>query len=123
MDLDIYHWKSRLLVVFAPTPSYAGSGAFDRNLSRRTVEVMDRDLIVFRIFENGPSRVEEKPLSSEEAEALRRRFSVQSGRFAVILIGKDGGVKMVREHEADLQEIFDRIDSMPMRQREMREKG
>jgi hypothetical protein len=80
-------------------------------------------LIVFRVFEDGPSRVQEKPLSSEEAEALRRRFSVQSGRFAVILIGKDGGVKMVREHEADLQEIFDRIDAMPMRQREMREKG
>jgi hypothetical protein len=30
---------------------------------------------------------------------------------------------MVREHRAELQEIFDLIDSMPMRQREMREKG
>ena len=123
MDLDTYRWKNRLLLVFAPTPSLPGFAAFDRDLARRTAEVSDRDVIVFRILEKAPSRVEEKPLSSKEAEALRHRFSVKPGRFTVILIGKDGGVKMVREHDADLQEIFDRIDSMPMRQQEMREKG
>ena len=30
---------------------------------------------------------------------------------------------MVREHQANLTEFFDRIDSMPMRQQEMRNKG
>jgi len=123
MDLDTYRWKNRLLLVFGTTESDPAFAAFDRNLSKEAAEVTDRDLIVFRIFENGPSRLEESRLSSEEAETLRHRFSVQSGRFAVILIGKDGGVKMVREHEANLREIFARIDTMPMRQREMREKG
>jgi hypothetical protein len=70
----------------------------------------------------GLSRVGEKPLAPENTEKLRRRFEVKSGPFKVVLIGKDGGVKMVREDRADLQEIFDRIDSMPMRQQEIKEK-
>jgi hypothetical protein len=123
MDLETYRWKNRLLLVFATTESDPAFADFDRNLSTGAAEVKDRDLIVFRVFEKGPSRVGEKPLSSEAAEKLRRHFSVKLGQFTAILIGKDGGVKMVREHEADLQEIFDVIDSMPMRQQEMREKG
>jgi hypothetical protein len=122
-DLTSYRWKNRLLLVFSPTESDPGFAAFDPNVSRELAAVKDRDLIVFRVFEKGPSRVDEHPLSSEDAQNLRRRFEVGPGRFTVILIGKDGGVKMVREHRAELQEIFDLIDSMPMRQREMREKG
>jgi hypothetical protein len=62
-------------------------------------------------------------LSPEDTQKLRRRFGVRPGRFTVILIGKDGGVKMLREDRVELQEIFDLIDSMPMRQQEMQEKG
>lgn len=122
-DLTSYRWKNRLLLVFSPTESDPGFAAFDPNVSRELAAVKDRDLIVFRVFEKGPSRVDEHPLSSEDAQNLRRHFEVGPGRFTVILIGKDGGVKMVREHRAELQEIFDLIDSMPMRQREMNEKG
>jgi hypothetical protein len=122
-DLTAYRWKNRLLLVFSPTDSNPGFAAFDQNVSRELPAVKDRDLIVFRVFEKGSSRMDEHPLSSEDSQKLRRHFKVGSGRFTVILIGKDGGVKMVREHRAELREIFDLIDSMPMRQREMREKG
>ena len=37
----------------------------------------------------------------------------------IILIGKDGGTKMEKT-EFDLNYIFNLIDSMPMRQREMK---
>ena len=37
----------------------------------------------------------------------------------VLLIGKDGGVKL-RGDELDVQRIFDLIDTMPMRIREMK---
>lgn len=122
-DLKSYRWKNRLLLVFSPTASEPGFAAFDRSLAEQRLEVTDRDLIVFRIFEEGSSRVEQKPLAREDAQELRRRFRVASGRFSVILIGKDGGVKMKRESRVDPAEIFDRIDSMPMRRQEMRNKG
>ena len=122
-DLASYRWKNRLLLLFAPTKTDQGFADFDRSLKQERTEVLDRDLIVFRLFENMPSRICRQPLPPEDAETLRRRFKVDGGRFTVILIGKDGGVKWVREHRAELREVFERIDSMPMRQQEMREKG
>ena len=132
-DLTAYRWKNRLLLVFASSHTDPGYAQFDRRLSEAQAEVQDRDLVVFRIFEKEPSHVQllqpkqpnqpKQQLSPEEAETLRRRFDIEPGRFTVVLIGKDGGVKMVREHRADLEEFFARIDSMPMRQQEMRDKG
>jgi hypothetical protein len=54
---------------------------------------------------------------------LRKRLSVPSGRFTVILIGKDGGEKIRQGSSVDLKEIFAIIDAMPMRQQEMRERA
>ena len=40
----------------------------------------------------------------------------------ILLVGKDGGVKMDSSNQPGLtlQNMFDRIDTMPMRKREMR---
>ncbi|MFN3524732.1 MAG: DUF4174 domain-containing protein [Paracoccus sp. (in: a-proteobacteria)] len=38
--------------------------------------------------------------------------------FAVLLVGKDGGIKLMRDSHVDPSEILALIDSMPMRQRE-----
>jgi hypothetical protein len=122
-DLTSYRWKKRLMLVFSADTSEAEYVAFNQSLKQRLSEVQDRELIILRIFEKAPSRIMEQPLQPEEAEKLRRRFSIKSGQLTVILIGKDGGVKMVKERRADIQEIFDLIDSMPMRQREMRKSG
>ena len=122
-DLKGYRWQNRLLLVFAPKEIITDFEEFNRQLKAENPEVLDRDLVVFRIFETASSRVDNQPLSPENAEALRQRFEIKAGQFTVILIGKDGSVKLIRERQADLKEIFDLIDSMPMRQREMREKG
>ena len=122
-DLTQYRWKNRLLLVFSPTKSAPSFEAFNQSLSGSFLEVKDRDLIVYQVLEKGPSRLGDQPLAPEEAEKLRRRFGVGSDRFTVILIGKDGSVKLIREYWVELQEIFDLIDSMPMRQREMSERS
>jgi len=82
----------------------------------------DRDLVVIRLLESGSSRVNGRNLSGDETQRLRTRFEALAGRFKAILIGKDGGVKLTRNEAIRLQEVFDRIDAMPMRQREMRER-
>jgi hypothetical protein len=122
-DLTVYRWKNRLLLVFSPSASNPGFAGLDRNLAKRPLDIKDRDLVVFRIFEKGASRLDDQPLSTEDALKLRNRFKVKPGQFTVLLIGKDGGVKLTRKNRADLQEVFDLIDSMPMRQQEMRKKG
>ncbi len=49
--------------------------------------------------------------------ALHRRFGVKG--FAVVLIGKDGGVKSVWRQPVGAARIFTVIDAMPMRRQEM----
>ena len=122
IDLSDYRWKYRPLFIFAPSASDATFLALDKQLVQQVSEVEERDMILFRIFENSPSWVSEKPLLPSDAEALRHRFTIETGRFTVVLVGKDGGVKLVTNRDADLQSIFNLIDSMPMRQQEMRDK-
>lgn len=122
IDLSDYRWKHRLLFIFAPSTTDATFLALDKRLAQTALEIEDRDMIIFRIFENSPSRVSDKPLLPGDDEALRRRFGIEAGRFTVVLVGKDSGVKLVAHRDADLQSIFNLIDSMPMRQQEMRDK-
>ena len=74
----------------------------------------------------GPEPLVERDLAvievSGPADELRRRYDVSVDKpFALLLIGKDTGVKMRREGPVPMAEVFNLIDSMPMRQREMRE--
>lgn len=55
-----------------------------------------------------------------QATALRRRFGVAPGTFRVILIGKDGGVKLTSAHPLAAAALAETIDAMPMRRGEMR---
>lgn len=57
-----------------------------------------------------------------EVRALQQRFTVPSGTFTLVLVGKDGGVKMTEARPVPLAEIFALLDSMPMRQQERRDR-
>lgn len=52
-------------------------------------------------------------------DLLRQRYKIQKGEFAVILIGKGGTEKLRRFHPVSNSALFETIDAMPMRQREM----
>ena len=119
-DLGRYQWEHRLLLIFAPSPSDQYVTALEKNLMAKSADVLDRDLIVYRIFETGTSYSNRQMMPPEDAEYLRRRFKARSGEIRLILIGKDGGVKMAGDEKTTLQSVFDLIDTMPMRRQEMR---
>ncbi len=122
LNLEQFKWENRLLFLFAPEQSSPEFSELQREISGRQPGVADRDLVVFKILENGSSRMNSTEMDSQTAAAIRKRFFVPEGRFTVILVGKDGGIKMKTEAPVTLDEIFDRIDSMPMRKEEMRRK-
>ena len=92
IDLSSYRWKHRLLLVFAASTNDNTYSKLNGRIKKAALEPDDRDMIIFRIFESGPSQVANNPLSRTEAEALRRRHNVPSGQLTVVLVGKDGGV-------------------------------
>ncbi len=106
--LAAYRWKFRVLLVFAPRADATALAEQRRFIENKKTGFQDRDLVVLELT-NGA-----------KAEALRQQFSVKPEVFAVILIGKDGGEKLRQTKPVAPGELFDLIDSMPMRQREMR---
>jgi len=123
IDLSEYQWKNRLLLLFTPSLDGAGYLKLKEDISSQEEEVKDRDLLVFHILESGETKLGSSLLPESSGDYLREKFSIKPGTFTVLLIGKDGGVKLRREGRVELAEIFSLIDTMPMRQREMREKS
>jgi len=123
MDLTQFQWKNRLLFLFAPD----GNSPLFKNLQSQIMaqkaEVEDRDLVVFEVLAKGPSRMNTASLDRQQADSIRDHFAVPRNTFSLILVGKDGGIKLKRNDQIDLGAVFELIDSMPMRQDEMRQKN
>jgi hypothetical protein len=105
--LALYRGKARVLVAVAP---------------RLDDEKLSRQRAMFAAMKAG---AEERDLAfveaigtSTEAGELRRRFGLP-GEFQAVLVGKDGGSKLVSSDPLDSDRLFPLIDAMPMRQREM----
>jgi hypothetical protein len=118
-DLKQYQWKNRLLLVFSLNSEEPAYQALGRELQEQAGGVRERDLLVFHVLEQGKSFMNSREISPAEARALRQRFRIAPGAFMVVLVGKDGGVKLERAAKVTLADIFGLIDSMPMRQQEM----
>ena len=123
VDLNAYQWKNRLLLLFASSEEDRAYLTLKKEIDRQAMEVKDRDLLIFYVLEGGESRLGQKRLNPDQALFLWKRLSVTSGRLTIILIGKDGGEKIRQEFPLDLKEIFAIIDSMPMRQQEIKKKS
>ena len=123
LDLSVFQWKNRLLFLFAPNRSHPMFSALHQSLAARQSEAAERDLVIFEILDSGASSMNNEVIDSETARRLREKFDVPAHEFTVILIGKDGRVKLDRKEQTPLDDIFALIDSMPMRQEEMRQRN
>lgn len=107
-DLDHDGWSHRPLVVLGPGTDDPRVVAMRRRVNEARVGFEDRDM-VWRFVDT----------SASGDIATRDRFEVSQGAFGVRLVGKDGGVKLTSDEPVELDELFELIDGMPMRQREM----
>ena len=113
-DLGDFRWQHRIVLLMDPY----GNPECERQLQElqeHTAGMQERDILLF-VF-NGKALLDEKgnptPISVQEVP-----YPTFEG---VILIGKDGGVKMKKNYHLTAEFIFDRIDAMPMRKAELRE--
>jgi hypothetical protein len=123
MDLTKFQWKNRLLFLFAPDGNYPLFKNLQNQLMAQKAEVEDRDLVVFEVLAQGPSRMNTTSLDRQQADSIRDHFGLPRNTFSLILVGKDGSTKLKRNDQVDIAAVFELIDSMPMRQSEMRQKN
>lgn len=108
--LEAMRWDKRVVVVFAADEAMAKR---QRTLFTDTSGMAERNLHRIEVIGDRVSG------TSTSAAELRRRLQPE-GDFAVLLIGKDGGVKLRSAEPVTQDQLFAIIDAMPMRASEMR---
>lgn len=121
--LKSHTWKHRLLLVFAPSPNHPASLQQRSFFEQTAAGFRERELLYVEAIPGTASTVRNQRVDAEAQAALRKEFDVDEGSFAVLLVGKDGGVKLRRGRAVASDELFALIDSMPMRQQELQRKG
>lgn len=115
-----HQWKHRLLLVFAPSPNHSASLRQRQFFEQSAEGFREREVLYVPVLGGETGVVRGQRIDAETQAELRREFGVDEDAFAVLLIGKDGGVKLRRGKPVGSDELFALIDSMPMRQQDMR---
>lgn len=76
----------------------------------------EREMVLYTVVA-GQGRRNDQPLGRAQTAALLGALQLDArGPSTLVLVGKDGGVKMRAGAAVDLHEVFAEIDRMPMRQ-------
>ncbi|MFC1665967.1 DUF4174 domain-containing protein, partial [Pseudomonadota bacterium] len=117
--LSQYRWQYRLLVVFAPTSEYPEYLEQVQQICEYNEGYSERDLLVIKVIENCSTPLIITNNSRLLGSQLRPFFNIRRDQFSVLLIGKDGGIKLNSSCVINSCDLFDLIDSMPMRYDEL----
>lgn len=118
-----YQWQNRVLLVFAPDAEHGALAEQSANLSGMGADLGARDLVVWQLVDQEPAVVNGAIAPDLASQLFYDHFSIGNGEFTVILLGKDGTEKLKQAQPVTADGLFSLIDAMPMRQREMRERG
>ena len=119
VDLSVLRWQNRVLVIFSGDIESAEYQAQLQLIIDHREGITDRELKVISIFEGDNSNIDGTNLSSSSVNLIKNRFETKKNTFRFILIGKDGAVKLDSPETVSMDVLFNRIDQMPMRRREM----
>lgn len=114
--LNHYRWKNRILIVLTDDETIASRQK--EILDQDTDGVLDRDLVVFGLGDEGAPYLEGTDV---DLDRVRDDFSLEDDD-KIVLLGKDGSVKGKWGSPVTTGELFRLIDAMPMRKEETRRK-
>lgn len=112
-------WENRILII-------TGIDELDSAFREQTAlfrenddQNRERDLILILLPNNGTALASSEPISQSSAGKILDEYVDNPSEFNLILIGKDGRVKFRTNQLISPNDIYQRIDRMPMRQREI----
>jgi hypothetical protein len=114
ITLDDLRWKNRIVLHF---PSKDQNSEVDFNdLNANLIERK----IIFLSIGNKLLTNSKDTFYQDYLKSIREKYGSKSGQGNWVLIGLDGGIKLNKEGDPDWDLIFKTIDSMPMRQSEIK---
>ncbi|RBW46611.1 hypothetical protein DS885_07535 [Psychromonas sp. B3M02] len=105
-------WKNRVILLLSSDDDKRNQQLF----AKYKEAVIDRDLVWFIVQDTQVISNYQGGISMQFVERTKDTFPLN--KYRVLLIGKDGGIKL-RAQQLDITELISTIDSMPMRQQEM----
>lgn len=117
--LSAERWRMRPLVVVAPSADEPVLRRLEGELQAPGAQAAfdEREMVLYKVVGGQGSR-DGQPLAAAQTRALLSALDLASppATTTVLLVGKDGGVKMREQGGLALERIFSTIDAMPMRQ-------
>ena len=104
IELSRYLWKNRIILTFADDQDHPDLIRLKAEMKENECEILNRDLLYFHFSNDGKTG---------------NHITTNDQSFRILLIGKDGGIKYESNQYVSLIQLFELIDSMPMRQDEM----
>jgi hypothetical protein len=118
-NLKAHQWKDRLLLVISDSEKDLVFQKQLKGLEQKQIELENRNLVVYQItaeaFKTGFKSQEEWVKSTN----LFDSFNPRRKPFKIILIGLDGRIKLEQFEFLSIENLFNTIDSMPMRRAEL----
>lgn len=106
-QLKDYLWTHRVLVTFASDKSAPERLSIIQQITQHCCEFRKRDLVHIDLI-----------AGSAAYQTLSQQFSITDKAFRLVLVGKDGKVKLNTDNTS-MKELFAFIDAMPLRKREV----
>lgn len=103
-----YLWKRRVVLSFSAAESTPERISLLKQIEQYQCEFDDRQMVHIDLI-----------AGSSDHLLLSRQFSLPDMDFNLVLLGKDGDVKLLTS-QPSLEKLLTLIDTMPMRQRELR---
>ena len=118
-DLSKHQWKDRLVLIIAEDENNKTFQQQLTELQKHQQGLKERKLVIYQILpEKYTTGFEEE--NWKTSSELFQKYKAEKSDFRVILIGLDGGEKLDQTEILSAEKLFNTIDSMPMRQAEMR---
>ena len=105
IELNQYLWKNRIILTYAEDEQNPNLIKLKAEMKENECEILNRDLLHFHFSNDGKTG----NLTTKNDQSFR-----------ILLIGKDGAIKYESEKSSSLLHLFELIDTMPMRQNEMK---
>ena len=114
--------SERVLVVAEPGQLGPGASIQIGRLMAESAALAERDLRVVHLMGTQGGRLAGRTLTGDQIAGLRERWELPANAWTLAIVGKDGSVRARWSEPVAPEEVFARIDAMPMRRMEMKSK-
>jgi hypothetical protein len=119
LSLDDFRWENRIIIINQDQSKELSEQQI-KLLLTDTPGLQERHLLIFEITLNGIKDILNQK-DYETSPNLLEKLDLKTDAFEILLIGKDGGVKLRSNSPLDNGKIYSTIDVMPMRRAEMKQ--